>query len=1154
VYFLFAAPNKIVRYDLNSHEFLTKISLISVPVAFHVTDTNIFTSYGKVLYRSNLEGEESSNLYIYRDNDNINAVSSFGDNIFYINDNHTAHTISTQNYTLVDTAYFHTNSLPALNSIINMAIYTYSSSLGLSKMIVGDNGMLSRRTYSDFEDSNFGSSITYLHPNEERVYTGHGLIFSAGDLSFQGSLTGSFDTMTFLDNKPVTTRDNILSIYTDNDLESKSVTLDHSPSYIAAKDQTIISFVNSNSIISAHQTHIDLLTKPASAIPVDPTTRSYQAEIITTDNNNIAFILDKEAPAIYRRKVSEQEFTSNFDLIKAPTWMTYSDSHQRLYLGYESGKITYFDTSLTEGAIETHFISLTDGILGLVSAGEYLFARDGQTDSYRHGHGYSINNQGKILDYEYYREASKEYVWNPLNDSIFQLNSRYIRWATLQPNNGSLTAYNSIQYNNDTPYKYPLRLSQNGQLLILGSGQIISTENPTLLNNLDNPIDDAVWIKGDLATIKANSNTLQFWQEDYLITSEHQLSRTNKTRLFNLNDKLLIVKQFNTQPEFLYTDVNIIADSDHDTINDLNDNCVHVSNFDQKDFDQDDIGDICDNDSDNDLIPNSIEISAGLDPLNDDSQLDLDGDDFSNLIEYFYLTGINNNGSKPEIITNLKETFDNGIPLGIYKLDITDGLSILKEEDNNYLSTLAPKVSGQSTSIFYSAGFEKGILSLKYGIQDKKSTYNLEIIVDGKLEKTENIDSNWNSTSLQLAKGAHTIEFKFTSASNTSLYYTPRVKVDDIFFGLDSDDDSISDEDDNCPMVSNIQQNDSDGDGVGNQCDNDPYGKDRDSDGFGDSLDNCPDTYNPDQSNVDNDYAGDACDDTDNRPSDIDQDGIPDYYDNCRFDTNENQEDFDSDGIGDTCDLDADNDGILNTIENQYDFLNSFDPADAYLDYDNDGALNQYELNNNLPADQKNTFEAINLLNYFPVGDLDYFYVIGSQFVRRSLGETEIPNRYTLSLSIGTESIIERRNNGIYLISSNNASTSGTFPFDTTYLYENYLLLPGSLKPGQLLTTVATSLREGASDSENIERTFYLKEITEKAWRGSMYPAITIIENGIEKTYLKGVGEYSLYGFELESTNFDYVAPPEEKKAGALAPLIFIFWAILAISLRSRRK
>lgn len=111
---------------------------------------------------------------------------------------------------------------------------------------------------------------------------------------------------------------------------------------------------------------------------------------------------------------------------------------------------------------------------------------------------------------------------------------------------------------------------------------------------------------------------------------------------------------------------------------------------------------------------------------------------------------------------------------------------------------------------------------------------------------------------------------------------------------LDSDNDSILDNQDNCPLIANADQDDDDNDGLGNVCDN---FTDADKDGLKDSQDNCPLIINANQADDDNDGIGNVCDNL----TDSDNDGIEDSQDNCPAVANANQTDSNEDGIGDAC-------------------------------------------------------------------------------------------------------------------------------------------------------------------------------------------------------------------------------------------------------------
>ncbi len=162
---------------------------------------------------------------------------------------------------------------------------------------------------------------------------------------------------------------------------------------------------------------------------------------------------------------------------------------------------------------------------------------------------------------------------------------------------------------------------------------------------------------------------------------------------------------------------------------------------------------------------------------------------------------------------------------------------------------------------------------------------------------------------------------------------------------VDSDGDGISDENDNCPLNSNPGQEDSDGDGAGDICDTgDP--PDGDGDGIADANDNCPLVANADQADDDNDGVGNVCDTT-GPAADTDGDGVVDSEDNCVAAFNPGQEDSDFDGIGDVCDTgtpggDADGDGVPDATDNCVQVPNT-----RQTDTDRDGIGDACDTNNN---------------------------------------------------------------------------------------------------------------------------------------------------------------------------------------------------------------
>ncbi len=134
----------------------------------------------------------------------------------------------------------------------------------------------------------------------------------------------------------------------------------------------------------------------------------------------------------------------------------------------------------------------------------------------------------------------------------------------------------------------------------------------------------------------------------------------------------------------------------------------------------------------------------------------------------------------------------------------------------------------------------------------------------------------------------------------------------------DDDGDGIPNRDDTCPFVSDPEQLDRDGNGLGDLCND---AEDMDGDDYADGLDNCPDDANPDQEDLDGNGTGDVCNDFEDR----DGDDIADDLDVCPDDFDPTGADRDGDGVHDVCDP----------------FPDEFDNEKAQLRVDLDAADNE---------------------------------------------------------------------------------------------------------------------------------------------------------------------------------------------------------------------
>ena len=270
------------------------------------------------------------------------------------------------------------------------------------------------------------------------------------------------------------------------------------------------------------------------------------------------------------------------------------------------------------------------------------------------------------------------------------------------------------------------------------------------------------------------------------------------------------------------------GDMDGDGIVDSEDNCIETPNPDQKDTDNDGIGDICDDDLDGDGVANSYDNCPNIanadqkdtdnDGQGDSCDEDKDGDGIPN----------DRDNCPDKYNPDQKDTDGDGI--GDICSGDRDNDRILDERDN------CPDTPNPDQSDIDGDGIGDACDDDMDG--------------DGIPNERDNCPK----------------------VSNPDQTDTDGDGIGDACDD-DIDNDGVANSQDNCPYTANPDQADLDKDGIGDVCDND-----MDGDGIPNDKDNCPTAANADQKDTDKDGIGDVCD------SDSDGDGIDNEKDN-EFDT-----------------------------------------------------------------------------------------------------------------------------------------------------------------------------------------------------------------------------------------------------------------------------
>jgi hypothetical protein len=246
---------------------------------------------------------------------------------------------------------------------------------------------------------------------------------------------------------------------------------------------------------------------------------AYTAAAVLIDGAGIVYLLDPANERIYRWSSAGREYLYPLHLddiegeaLGTAAHVAYSAAHQRLYAGYDSGALSYFDI-LSDPILEQDFAALALPVDGLAAPGDSLLAQDASGVPATH-HLYDADGNAVDSIQSHYSCA---YDWNPALRRIYFFSDdeapNDLRYETIGLD-GTFEASGESPYAGEYVLEPPIRVSPDGNLVLVGSGNVFQAFDLTWLRALPVAVTDAQWLADDtIVGLRADggATTLERW-------------------------------------------------------------------------------------------------------------------------------------------------------------------------------------------------------------------------------------------------------------------------------------------------------------------------------------------------------------------------------------------------------------------------------------------------------------------------------------------------------------------------------------------------------------------------------------------------------------------------------------------------------------------
>jgi len=251
----------------------------------------------------------------------------------------------------------------------------------------------------------------------------------------------------------------------------------------------------------------------------------FTPSVVVADQDGILYLFAPEYGSVYRWSADTREFLNpirvggHYGMNEVqPSHMAYSESHQRLYFAYDSGRLTFVD--LESGSLEESTFGTTwNAVEALAAAGNYLMVQS----LANYEVVYIYDSAGNIVDTgSGAKRYDNSYAWDSESSRIYQLNhyASNLAYTEIDQGSGEIRSGGYVPGYSESPLAPPIRVSADGGLIVLGSGVIYDGRTLAVLGSVGE-FDDAIWLDtGELLRVERGQNGFRLMRREAGLSRE----------------------------------------------------------------------------------------------------------------------------------------------------------------------------------------------------------------------------------------------------------------------------------------------------------------------------------------------------------------------------------------------------------------------------------------------------------------------------------------------------------------------------------------------------------------------------------------------------------------------------------------------------------